>query len=169
MQFRTEQERRILGIAAPVANDLGLNIVRVRIINRKVVTLQIMAEQPDGTISIEDCSRLSRALSAELDVEDPIRSEYNLEVSSPGVDRPLTRLEDFDRYEGFEAKLELDRMVEGRKRFRGILAGLDDGNVCLDMPGEDETVLIPFEWLYDAKLVITDALMKASAKAQGKA
>lgn len=165
MKTKTPQDDRILEIVEPVAEDLGYKVVRIRVMGSKRTVLQIMAERPDGTMSVADCAKLSRALSAVMDVEDPIRGEYALEVSSAGVDRPLTRLEDFDRYEGFEAKLELDRMAEGRKRFKGTLAGTDDGNVCLDMDGEDDLILIPFDWLSDAKLVITDELMKASAKA----
>src|SRR6185312_11862581 len=116
-------------------------------------TLQVMAERPPqegelgGTMLVEDCTTLSRALSEVLDAADPIRGEYALEVSSPGIDRPLTRLQDFETYEGCEARLELDRLVENRKRFKGRLAGVDDGQVAIDLEGEDETALIPFAWI----------------------
>jgi ribosome maturation factor RimP len=98
-----------------------------------------------------------------FDAADPIAGEYMLEVSSPGIDRPLTRPLDFDLFEGEEARLETDRMIEGRKRFKGVLAGYEDGNVLIDLDGEEETALIPFDWLSDAKLVLTDALMKRGA------
>src|SRR5690348_11086071 len=127
--------------------------------------LQIMAERPaDGEMNVEDCARLSRAISEVLDAADPISGEYLLEVSSPGVDRPLTRLSDFAAYLGYEAKLELDRLAEGRKRFKGVLAGVDDGQVAIDLEGEDETALVPFAWITDAKLVLTDQLLKRGAE-----
>jgi ribosome maturation factor RimP len=127
-------------------------------------TLQIMAERPfDGDMIVEDCAILSRALSEVLDAADPISGDYVLEVSSPGVDRPLTRLKDFAAYEGFEAKLELDRLAENRKRFRGVLAGVDDENVLIDLEGEAETAVIPFAWVIDAKLSLTDELLKKGA------
>ena len=124
-----------------------------------------MAERPDDhDIAVEECARLSRAVSEVFDAADPIAGEYLLEVSSPGIDRPLTRLSDFDLFEGYEARLETDRMVEGRKRFKGVIAGAEDENIAIDLEGEDETALIPFEWLVDAKLVLTDELMKAGAE-----
>jgi ribosome maturation factor RimP len=127
--------------------------------------LQVMAERAvDGDMNVEDCAKLSRALSEVLDAADPITGEYTLEVSSPGVDRPLTRLKDFEAYEGFEARLELDRLAEGRKRFRGMLAGLDGDNVAMDLEGEADTTLIPFAWIVEAKLVMTDELMKRGAR-----
>jgi ribosome maturation factor RimP len=124
-----------------------------------------MAERPDGTMDVEDCARLSRAISQVLDAADPIKGEYLLEVSTPGIDRPLTRLKDFDTYEGFEARLELDRLAEGRKRFRGKLAGVEDGNVGIDLEEEqDVTVYVPFGWIIEAKLVLSDELLKRGAE-----
>jgi ribosome maturation factor RimP len=114
-------------------------------------------------MGIDDCTRLSRAVSEVLDAAEVVKGEFVLEVSSPGIDRPLTRMKDFETFEGFEARLELDRMAEGRKRFKGELAGVDDGNVAIDLEGEDHTALIPFSWIIDAKLVMTDALMKRGA------
>jgi ribosome maturation factor RimP len=102
-------------------------------------------------------------MSEVLDAADPIAGEYLLEVSSPGIDRPLTRLKDFDLFEGLEARLETDRMIEGRKRFKGIVAGTDGDNIAIDLDGEEETALIPFDWLVDAKLVMNDALLKRGA------
>src|SRR6516164_5971375 len=113
--------------------------------------LQIMAERPgDGEMNVEDCARLSRGVSEVLDAADPISGEYLLEVSSPGVDRPLTRLKDFTTYAGYEARLELERLAEGRKRFRGVLAGVDGDNVAIDLEGEESTALIPFAWITEA-------------------
>jgi ribosome maturation factor RimP len=127
--------------------------------------LQIMAERPsDGDMNVEDCARLSRAISEIMDAADPIAGEYTLEVSSPGVDRPLTRLKDFIDYAGYEARIELDRLAEGRKRFKGLLAGVEDDQIAVDLEGEDETALIPFAWILEAKLVLTDQLMKRGAE-----
>jgi ribosome maturation factor RimP len=123
-----------------------------------------MAEGPDGEMVIEDCAKLSRKLSEVLDAADPINGEYTLEVSSPGVDRPLTRLQDFATYEGHEARLELDRLAEGRKRFRGMLAGVEGDNIAIDLEGEEATTLIPFAWIVEAKLILTDELMKRGAE-----
>lgn len=125
-------------------------------------TVQVMAERlSDGLMGVENCEALSRELSATLEVEDPLDDAYVLEVSSPGVDRPLTDLEDFSTYEGYLARLELDRLVEGRKRFRGVLAGVEDNHVDINLDGEeDSTASIPFDWISEAKLLITDALIE---------
>jgi ribosome maturation factor RimP len=114
-------------------------------------------------MNVEDCARLSRAISEVMDAADPITGEYTLEVSSPGVDRPLTRLKDFVTFEGFEARIELDRVAEGRKRFKGLLVGVEDDNVAIDLEGEDSTALVPFAWIVEAKLTLTDKLMKRGA------
>jgi len=167
MKARSPQDQRILEIAEPLAETLGLEIVRVRVMGGKKTIVQIMAERHDGTMVVEDCARLSRALSDVFDDADPVSGEYDLEVSSPGIDRPLTALAHFERWEGFEAKIELDRLVENRKRFRGMLAGIEDDNVLMDLKGEDDTAVIPFDWIADAKLVMTDALVEASLKARG--
>jgi ribosome maturation factor RimP len=166
LRAKTAEDRALLEMLDPVAESLGLEIVRIRLMGGTVRRrLQIMAERPsDHDISVEQCARLSRAVSEVLDAADPISGEYLLEVSSPGVDRPLTRLMDFDLFQGFEARLESDRMIEGRKRFKGMVAGVEDRNVLMDLDGEDETALIPFDWLADAKLVMTDALLKRGAE-----
>jgi len=166
LKAKTVEDRALLELIEPVAESLGLDIVRVRLMGGTLRRrLQIMAERPgDHDIAVEECARLSRAVSEIFDAADPIAGEYLLEVSSPGIDRPLTRLSDFDLFEGYEARLETDRMVEGRKRFKGVLAGAEDDNIAIDLEGEDETALIPFEWLVDAKLVLTDELMKAGAE-----
>lgn len=164
MRAKTAIDERLLQIADPIAADLGYEVVRLRVMGGKTKRLQIMAQRPDGNMDVDDCAKLSRAVSAVLDVEDPFSDEWTLEVSSPGVDRPLTRLAHFADWEGHEAKLELDRLVEGRKRFTGVLAGVEDGNVAVDLKGEDETALIPFDWIADAKLVMSDALIEESLR-----
>lgn len=161
LKTKTHTDERILELADPIAADLGLRIVRVRVMAGKRRTVQIMAERlSDGMMGIENCQALSRELSAIMEVEDPLDDAYVLEVSSPGMDRPLTAYEDFTAYEGYLARLELDRLVEGRKRFRGVLAGVDDGHVDINLDGdEDSTASIPFDWIVEAKLLITDELV----------
>ena len=165
MKTKTPFEDKLLAMIEPVAADLGLEVVRVRVMGgARRKRLQVMAERPDGSMSVDNCATLSRALSAVLDVEDPFVGEWDLEVSSPGVDRPLTMLEHFARWEGFEAKIELDRTVENRKRFSGELAGVEEDTVLIDLKGEDGTAVIPFAWIAEAKLVMTDALVAESLK-----
>lgn len=166
MKAKTAEDRQLLELIEPIAESLGLEVVRVRLMGgTQRRRLQIMAERAaDHDIAVEECARLSRAVSEVFDAADPIAGEYLLEVSSPGIDRPLTRLTDFDLFEGYEARLETDRMVEGRKRFKGVLAGTEDDAIAIDLEGEDDTALIPFAWLVDAKLVLTDDLMKAGAE-----
>jgi ribosome maturation factor RimP len=166
---KTVEDMRLLELLDPVAEAAGYEIVRLRLMAGAAQRrLQIMAERPDGEMVVEDCARLSRAVSQVLDAADPIAGEYTLEVSSPGVDRPLTRLKDFAAFEGYEAKLELDRMAEGRKRFRGVLAGVDGDNVAIDLEGDEHTALIPYAWIVEAKLVLTDELMKRGAEARSQ-
>lgn len=164
MQAKTETERQVLELITPVCEEMGLTPVRVRLMGRdERRILQIMAERDsDQMLGIDECTRLSRAISQLIDVADPIPGQYDLEVSSPGIDRPLTLLRHFESWDGFEAKIELDRLVEGRRRFKGVLAGVDDGHVGLDIEGEDETAMIPFDWIADARLVMNDELMEAS-------
>ena len=167
MRGKTAEDQRLLELLDPVAEAAGYELVRLRLMGgSERRRLQIMAERPDGEMVIEDCAKLSRALSEVLDAADPISGEYVLEVSSPGVDRPLTRKKDFEAYEGFEAKIELDRLAEGRKRFRGVLAGVDGDNIALDLEGEAETTLVPIAWIVEAKLVLTDELMKRGAQSR---
>lgn len=164
MRTKTTEDRQLLELLDPVAEAEGLTIVRLRLMGGNTRRLQIMAERPaDHDITIEECTRLSRAVSAVLDAADPIAGEFMLEVSSPGIDRPLTRLEDFATFEGLEARIELDRLAENRKRFKGVLAGIDGDNVCIDLEGEEETLLLPFGWIAEAKLVLNDDLMKRGA------
>jgi ribosome maturation factor RimP len=167
LRGKTAEDLRLLELLSPVAEAAGYEIVRLRLMggdHRR--RLQIMAERDDGTMLVEDCAALARAVSAVLDAADPIKDEYTLEVSSPGIDRPLTRLQDFEAYAGHEARLELDRLAENRRRFKGVLAGVQDGQVAIDLEGEDETALVPFAWISEAKLVITDQLLKRGAEAR---
>ncbi len=158
-------DNRILAIASPVAEDMGYGIVRIRVQGGNRSVVQIMAERlSDGMMNVSDCAQLSRALSSVFEVEDPIDDAYVLEVSSPGLDRPLTDLKHFEQYSGQLARLELDRFVEGRKRFRGTLAGLDGENVAINLDKEQETALIPFSWISEAKLLITDEMIKKGSK-----
>ena len=168
MKTKTNTDERVLALAEPIAADLGLRIVRIRVMAGKRKTVQVMAERiSDGLMAVENCEALSRELSAMMEVEDPISDAYILEVSSPGLDRPLTSLEDFTAYEGYLVRIELDRLVEGRKRFRGILAGVDGTDVDINLDGETEsTASIPFEWIAESKLLITDDLIKAGQKAK---
>jgi ribosome maturation factor RimP len=170
LRAKTAQDRQLIELIDPIAESLGLDVVRVRLMGGTLrQRLQIMAERPsDNDISVEECARLSRAVSEVFDAADPIAGEYLLEVSSPGIDRPLTRLKDFDLFEGLEARLETDRMIEGRKRFKGLVAGTEDDNICIDLDGEDDTALIPFDWLVDAKLVMNDALLKRGAEIRAR-
>jgi len=164
LRGKTSEDRSLLELLDPVAEAVGYEIVRLRLMGGETRRLQIMAERPDGDMNVEDCTRLSRAISEVMDAADPISGEYTLEVSSPGVDRPLTRLKDFDTYEGLEARIELDRVAEGRKRFRGVLAGAEDGNIGIDLEGEEETAMIPFAWVVEAKLILNDQLLKRGAE-----
>jgi ribosome maturation factor RimP len=166
MRGKTAEDQRLLELLDPVAEAAGYEIVRLRLMGgEERRRLQVMAERAlDGDMNVEDCARLSRALAEVLDAADPIAGEYVLEVSSPGVDRPLTRLKDFAEFEGHEARIELDRLAEGRKRFKGVLAGVEDDQVAIDLEGEEETALVPFAWIVEAKLVLTDQLMKRGAE-----
>ncbi|MEM7743978.1 MAG: ribosome maturation factor RimP [Pseudomonadota bacterium] len=159
-------DKRLAALVAPSIEGMGFELVRIRLMGGKKATLQIMAERPDGTMEVEDCAELSRNLSAILDVEDPISGEYTLEVSSPGIDRPLTRLQDFDRWEGYEAKIETDDTIDGRKRFKGILAGIDGNEVLIEV--EEGTIGLDFGWLTDAKLILTDELITESLRRSKK-
>jgi ribosome maturation factor RimP len=150
-------DRRMAEIITPVIEDLGYELVRVRLMTGKNTILQIMADKPEGGIEVDDCAKISTAVGATLDVEDPIVEEYALEVSSPGIDRPLTRLKDFENFEGYEAKIETTELIDGRRRFKGQLAGIDGTDVLINV--EEGTIGLQFNWLSDAKLVLTDELI----------
>jgi ribosome maturation factor RimP len=159
----TGLEARIAHIVEPVAAALGYRLVRVKLSGLNGTTLQIMAERPDGTMTVEDCERLSRDLSPALDVEDPIERAYHLEVSSPGIDRPLVRRSDFVRWAGHVAKVEMARSAHGRKRFTGRLAGLDGDSAAVELeaPLDGATrVLLPLADIDEARLVLTDELIR---------
>jgi len=157
-------DRRLAEIITPVIEDMGFELVRVRLMGGKTQLLQIMADRPEGGIEVDDCAAISTAVSAVLDVEDPITDPYTLEVSSPGIDRPLTRLKDFEEFEGYEAKLETAEPIDGRKRFKGVLAGVEGDEVMLNVA--EGTIGLQFDWLSDAKLVLTDELIREMLRAR---
>lgn len=165
---KTAIDRRMAEILTPAIENLGFEVVRIRLLGGKTNTLQVMAERPDGGIEVDECAEISNAISVLLDVEDPLEDAYALEVSSPGIDRPLTRLKDFDTYEGYEAKIETTDMIDGRRRFKGVLAGVEGEDVLMniDVNGETQTVGLNFDWLSDAKLVLTDDLIKEMLKSR---
>lgn len=154
---KTAIDRRLAEIIQPVIEDLGFELIRVRLQGGKTATLQIMADRPEGGINVDDCGDISTAVSATLDVEDPLEDAYHLEVSSPGIDRPLTRLKDFETFEGYEVRLETNQPIDGRKRFKGVLAGVEGDEVLINV--EEGTIGLNFDWLSDAKLVLTDDLI----------
>ena len=163
-------EARVVQIIEPVIEDLGFDLVRVRITGTNGCTVQIMAERPDGSMTIEGCETISRAISPVLDVEDPVDGEYHLEISSPGIDRPLVRVRDFEAWIGFEIKLELSVGLDGRRRFRGIIEAVEGQELLLTLPDapadKPSTVRLPLTDLAEAKLVMTDNLMELALKAQ---
>jgi ribosome maturation factor RimP len=162
----TGLEARIAHIVEPVVADLGYELVRVHISGLNGMTVQIMAERPDGTMTVEDCELISRNISPAMDVADPINREYHLEVSSPGIDRPLTRVKDFEIWSGHEAKVEMEQAVNGRKRFRGILTGVKDGAAGIRLLDTSDAgdVWLPLDDIGEAKLALTDALIKAAPR-----
>lgn len=155
-------DRRLAGLVQPIIEDLGYELVRVRLMGGEEKLLQIMAQKPDGSMEVDDCAKVSTEVSATLDVEDPIDGIYSLEVSSPGIDRPLTRLKDFDLWHGYEAKLELADAIDGRRRFKGVLAGITEDEVLITVT--EGTIGLKFEWLADAKLILTDELIAEMLK-----
>lgn len=175
-RFLTEHglEAEIAAIVEPALEDLGFRLVRVQVSGREGKTVQIMAERPDGTITIDDCETISRQLSPLLDVHDMVSGSYRLEISSPGIDRPLVRPSDFEAWAGNEAKIELKELVGGRKRYRGVLEGFENGEVRIEVELDQvgRTVLgFPVALIADAKLVLTDELIRealARAKKQAK-
>lgn len=154
---KTIMDRRLAEIVTPVIEGMGFELVRLRLMGGQTRILQIMADRPAGGIVVDECARISTAVSAVLDVEDPIEDNYVLEVSSPGIDRPLTRLKDFDAWEGFEARIETTEMIDGRRRFKGLLAGTEGDDILITI--EEGTIGLNFDWLSDAKLILTDALI----------
>ncbi|MGI9514928.1 MAG: ribosome maturation factor RimP [Anderseniella sp.] len=166
IEVETGVAARVARLVEPAIEELGFRLVRVRLTG---TTLQIMAERPDGTMTVGGCQEISHVVSPLLDVNDPVSGKYSLEVSSPGVDRPLVRPEDFERWAGFEAKIELATPLAGRKRFRGKLEGFSDGEVRLFIPpqekkGEDILVGLDMTAIGDARLVMTDELLKSAGE-----
>ncbi|MCZ8151569.1 MAG: ribosome maturation factor RimP [Rhodobacteraceae bacterium] len=158
---KTAIDRRLAAIVGPVIEGLGFELVRIRLMGGKTRILQIMADRPEGGIEVDDCAAISTAVSAVLDVEDPIEENYVLEVSSPGIDRPLTRLKDFDMWVDYEARIETTELIDGRRRFKGTLQGTEGDEVLIEIEegGEALTIGLKFDWLSDAKLILTDDLI----------
>ncbi|MEZ5854783.1 MAG: ribosome maturation factor RimP [Hyphomicrobiaceae bacterium] len=159
------------GIAAlvePVLVDMGYRLVLVRILQGQGMIVEIMAERPDGTMTIEDCRSVSLGLSPVLDVHDPVSGSYRLQISSPGIDRPLVRPSDFNQWAGFEAKIELKELIDGRRRFRGILEGFEDGEIRIEVDlGKDaglQVLGLPLALVEDARLMLTDDLVRESLR-----
>jgi ribosome maturation factor RimP len=165
---KTAIDRKLAEITRPVIEGMGYELVRLRLMGGNTKTLQIMAEKPDGGIEVDDLAEINTALGAVLDVEDPITDNYTLEVSSPGIDRPLTRLKDFDAWNGYVAKIETSELIDGRKRFKGILHGTEGDEVLIEIEdqGEPVTIGLTFDLLADAKLVLTDELIRETLRAR---
>ena len=165
----TGLDQRLADIIEPVLIGIGFRLIRVRMLNQNGVTMQVMAERNDGTMTVQDCEEISMAISPVLDVEDPIDKEYHLEVSSPGIDRPMVRKSDFVRWQGHLVKCETSILIDNRKRFRGkiVEAGADGFTLERDQVayGEEQKVTIPFTALSDAKLILTDDLIRDALRA----
>jgi ribosome maturation factor RimP len=158
---------QIAAMAEPVLEELGFRLVRVVLSGRNGSTVQIMAERPDGMLTVEECAEISRRLSPVLDAHDPIEGQYNLEISSPGIDRPLARPSDFAAWAGYEAKIELKDLLAGRKRFRGTLAGLEGDEVRIEVDTEEggrQVVGLPIGRIGEARLTLTDALIRETLR-----
>jgi ribosome maturation factor RimP len=158
---------QIAAIAEPVLTDLGFRLVRVILSGRNGSTVQIMAERPDGTITVKECAEISRRLSPSLDAHDPMPGQYNLEVSSPGIDRPLVRASDFEDWAGYEAKIELKELLAGRKRFRGMLEGVEGEEVRIEVELDQlgrQVIGLPIRLVGEAHLVLTDELIRETLR-----
>ena len=160
-------EKKLAELVNPILEDLGFEMVRVRLSNGNPSTLQIMADRLDGQIGVDELAEINTSVGTILDVEDPIPENYTLEISSPGIDRPLTRKKDFDSFQGFEAKIETTELIDGRRRFRGVLAGVNNDEVLINL--EEGTIGLKFTWLSDARLVLSDDLIKKMLKKNAKA
>ena len=160
-------DKKLAELLSPILEDLGFEMVRVRLSNGNPSTLQIMADRLDGQIGVDELAEINTSVGTVLDVEDPIPENYTLEISSPGIDRPLTRKKDFDSFQGFEAKVETTELIDGRRRFRGVLAGVNNDEVLINL--EEGTIGLKFTWLSDARLVLSDDLIKKMLKKNTKA
>lgn len=162
-------DQRLAEIIEPVLVGMDYRLVRVRVLNQNGMTLQIMCERNDGTMTVDDCEKVSTAISPVLDVEDPLDKAYHLEVSSPGIDRPMVRISDFERWQGHLVKVETSILVDNRKRFRGKIVGVTADGFSLERDqaayGEAPVVVIPFSTLSDAKLILTDDLIREALRA----
>lgn len=163
---KTELDNRMLKIFSPVVEDMGFEIVRVRLVDGRSKLIQVMVDNSSGTINVDECAKISTELSAIIDLEDPYDDPFNLEVSSPGIDRPLTRLTDFEAWNGYEAKIETVEAIDGQKRFKGILAGINNEEVLITI--NIGTIGLDFNWISDAKLVLTDDLITKTLNQQNK-
>ena len=163
---KSAMDRRLAAIVTPVIEGMGFELVRIRLMGGNTRILQIMADRPEGGIVVDDCGEISIAVSAVLDVEDPVEENYILEVSSPGIDRPLTRLKDFEMWKGWEARMETTELIDGRRRFKGTLGGVegDEVLIMIEEGGATVTIGLQFEWLADAKLILTDELIAEMLK-----
>ena len=165
----TGLDQRLADIIEPVLVDLGFRLIRVRMMNQNGATMQVMAERNDGTMTVQDCEEVSMAISPVLDVEDPVDKEYHLEVSSPGIDRPLVRKSDFVAWAGHQVKMETSILVAERKRFKGKIADAGENDVLIerDVPayGDEPTVRVPYEAIAEARLVLTDDLIRDALRA----
>lgn len=159
-------DKKLAELLNPILEDLGFEMVRVRLSNGNPSTLQIMADRLDGQIGVDELAEINTSVGTVLDVEDPIPENYTLEISSPGIDRPLTRKKDFDSFQGFEAKVETTELIDGRRRFRGVLAGVNNDEVLINL--EEGTIGLKFTWLSEARLVLSDDLIKKMLKKNTK-
>ena len=159
-------DKKLAELLNPILEDLGFEMVRVRLSNGNPNTLQIMADRLDGQIGVDELAEINTSVGTILDVEDPIPENYTLEISSPGIDRPLTRKKDFDSFQGFEAKVETTELIDGRRRFRGVLAGINNDEVLINL--EEGTIGLKFTWLSEARLVLSDDLIKKMLKKNTK-
>ena len=155
-------DKKLAELLNPILEDLGFEMVRVRLSNGNPSTLQIMADRLDGQIGVDELAEINTSVGTILDIEDPIPENYTLEISSPGIDRPLTRIKDFDSFQGFEAKIETTELIDGRRRFRGVLAGVNNDEVLINL--EEGTIGLKFTWLSEARLVLSDDLIKKILK-----
>ena len=159
-------DKKLAELLNPILEDLGFEMVRIRLSSGDPSTLQIMADRLNGQIGVDDLANINTSIGTILDVEDPIAENYTLEISSPGIDRPLTRKKDFDSFQGFEAKVETTELIDGRRRFRGVLAGVNNDEVLINL--EEGTIGLKFTWLSDARLVLSDDLIKKMLKKNTK-
>jgi len=165
---KTSIDQRLAEIVRPVIEGMGFELVRLRLMGGNTPTLQIMAEKPEGGIEGDDLAEITTAIGAVLDVEDPIADNYTLEVSSPGIDRPLTRLKDFDTWDGYVAKIETAELIDGRKRFKGLLQGIQGDEVLIEIEdqGTPVTIGLTFDLLAEAKLVLTEELIRETLRSR---